>query len=440
MTEAALIPVVVLPFLVDPYLKRCSVCSRGVRAGVHTHTVSIRCQGPRQVAPIDVRCFEITFKLAPPRVHLCGGLRYVDLGQTGPYTVVLHGSGANSGQWLLCRLVSVAAGRADVTVFPNYLPGFAHLAVDGGVDELADKVLPQLDALFGGAAEEAEVHILGHSLGGLLLAELLQRRARAGARARYRLGHALLLAAPLRGSELLGWALRTAPEGAIRLLRLREPPHTDFLPRCTKGVELSGLVRSACAGTSSRSDLACSVTLVSGGTDFIVRPESGLNCPAADEDTAAASPSTDAASWVYVEALGHYSAVAVGPFWEVPEVRRVLGVPPDEPHPPLREPKPAKNVRGQRSFGQGPGHSGHAHAHEGRARDDVTIWKFIRLPLQDAFVAGFVCAQVELRAGAGPPRTHSVSTDTRDSSRHAAATRTSARHASTCIGHSHRTT
>ena len=104
---------------------------------------------------------------APERVQVDGRqIRYLKLGDGGEPVVLLHGFGGDLNNWLFNH-EALSAGRA---VYALDLPGHGGSSKDvgdGTVGFLAGVVAGFMDALGLGA-----VHLVGHSLGGAVAAEL----------------------------------------------------------------------------------------------------------------------------------------------------------------------------------------------------------------------------------------------------------------------------
>jgi pyruvate dehydrogenase E2 component (dihydrolipoamide acetyltransferase) len=98
-----------------------------------------------------------------------GTLRYLRQGEEGDDVVLLHGFGGDLGNWLF----AAPALAADHTVYALELPGHGGSSKDvgaGDLEYLVDAVGQFLDAL-----SLARVHLVGHSLGGLVAASLALR-------------------------------------------------------------------------------------------------------------------------------------------------------------------------------------------------------------------------------------------------------------------------
>jgi pyruvate dehydrogenase E2 component (dihydrolipoamide acetyltransferase) len=98
-----------------------------------------------------------------------GTLRYLRQGETGEPVVLLHGFGGDLNNWLF----ATPALAADHVVYALELPGHGGSSKDVGAGDLAflvDAVQHFLDAL-----ELERVHLVGHSLGGLVAASLALR-------------------------------------------------------------------------------------------------------------------------------------------------------------------------------------------------------------------------------------------------------------------------
>eukprot|EP00929_Paragymnodinium_shiwhaense_P044967 TRINITY_DN23033_c0_g1_i2.p1 TRINITY_DN23033_c0_g1~~TRINITY_DN23033_c0_g1_i2.p1 ORF type:complete len:608 (+),score=55.20 TRINITY_DN23033_c0_g1_i2:95-1918(+) len=312
LREFVLVPIIIIPFIVDPYLSR-----------------------------------------------------FVDKNPTADttYLFVLHGSGANTGEWILGRFMLTIRGYGDHTLWANYLPGWMHVANDGGVDHLADKILPEIAREVEGivasrtSKEKVNVVIMGHSLGADLTAELMHRlydkhaKLNAGAAAAARLflssariQEVICLSGPFRGSRVLGVLQRILPKSIYHFFELDEPPNIDFYEGSVKSEQLIRYVQNELIGATQHFAWSGPVTLFCGGTDWIVTPVSGLCCvgpgdqasiePARSQDGCGLDGLGDAGvsrqvekRFCYVSNVGHYSIVACGPLWH-----KVLGV--------LRGPEP----------------------------------------------------------------------------------------------------
>ena len=296
LREALLLPMIAVPFVLDPYLKK-----------------------------------------------------FVDRKTGSHYVFLLHGAGANSGQWLLGRLFLLLRGFDGRVYYANYLGGFAHVEAVGGVDDIAERILvPQLGAELQRlldlrpSGSPVEISLFGHSLGADLIAELghrvyfepdgpqpgLYSRGLASLRdPRVAFRNLVTLSGPFHGSAALQFFKAHLPPGAYRRF-FGDPPNPDFEFGSAKAKELARYVHKELVFGGRPWGL----TQIGCGTDWIVVPESGL-CEA-EWDTRVPCRNTTGAgprSFVYVEAVGHYTSVAVSPVWR--RVLLALG--------PLREATPA---------------------------------------------------------------------------------------------------
>ncbi len=255
--------------------------------------------------------------------------RFVDRAPRGPahYRIILHGSGANSGQWLLGRCAMTAKGFGDYCLWPNYLGGFSHTGARGGVDFLADTIIPQIEEELAelatglvGSPRKIEISLVGHSLGGLLVAEMIHRwffcaekptkafsMSEGGS---VQIRDVVCLSAPFRGAPILSFLKRWVPFSE-KLDFFNTQPHVDFFPRSRKVQELSSNVRKELLAGRAVPKHVGRILVVAGGTDWIVPPRSAF-CVENGEDR-----SDETAKMVYLEGLGHYSLVAVGWFWDL---------------------------------------------------------------------------------------------------------------------------
>ncbi|HEX5900382.1 MAG TPA: acetoin dehydrogenase dihydrolipoyllysine-residue acetyltransferase subunit [Solirubrobacteraceae bacterium] len=107
---------------------------------------------------------------APEVVHVAAGnLRYLRQGDGGDAVLLLHGFGGDLNSWLFAA-PALAQGH---TVYALELPGHGGSSKDvgpGDVDSLVDAAVQFLDAV-----DIERVHLVGHSLGGLVAASTALR-------------------------------------------------------------------------------------------------------------------------------------------------------------------------------------------------------------------------------------------------------------------------
>lgn len=151
---------------------------------------------------------------------------------------------------------------------------------------------------------------------------------------RIQIRNVFLLSAPLNGSDLLAWAIRTVPKFITKCLKLHEDPHPDLMPDSKKSVELRDFLSKHIVNSSTRRLIPFNFNYfqMNGGTDFIVRPTSGL-ATTIDSGTVTNTnvspklentpdncqngvPRVSNVEFIYFESLGHYSVVAVDTFWK----------------------------------------------------------------------------------------------------------------------------
>lgn len=104
----------------------------------------------------------------------------VEASEQQHYKIFLHGNGVNAGQWLLGRTSQGLRGETENILYVNYFKGPIAIKEDGNVDQLMDKILPNLvesmeKVLLASTHKPVEFSFVGHSLGGDLVVELLRR-------------------------------------------------------------------------------------------------------------------------------------------------------------------------------------------------------------------------------------------------------------------------
>lgn len=279
--------------------------------------------------------------------------RFVDKtahGTDNDYYVIFHGSGANSGQYLIGRLLLTIRGKAHRTYFPNYLSGPLHISPAGGVDSLTTNALRQLEDEVSEILAERpalDLTLMGHSLGGDLVVEILhriyfpakdslqtrgQQIEHVGAQPyqalrdkRVAVRNVALLSTPFHGSRVLSLLLDSLPSFVSSCLGFNSMPHPDLVEGSRKCSELASYLHEEILF----SHMPWNVCLLCGGTDWIVQPKSAFCVMTDGRD----SPSIRARSphgrmdqfqrakakrdFVHVGSTGHYSIVAVGQFWNL---------------------------------------------------------------------------------------------------------------------------
>jgi triacylglycerol lipase len=134
----------------------------------------------------------------PPDTHVRG--------RPAPPVVLVHGLAATHTCWFALRRALRADGR---TVLPfNYSPWAS------SVDELADRLTTFVEDVRAATGAD-KVHLVGHSLGGLIIAQALTRRRLAG-----RVDLVVTLASPFGGSP---WADLLPIGPLVRALRPGSP-------------------------------------------------------------------------------------------------------------------------------------------------------------------------------------------------------------------------
>jgi pyruvate dehydrogenase E2 component (dihydrolipoamide acetyltransferase) len=149
---------------------------------------------------------EAAEKVAPRELDAGGRrLRYLELGEGGETLLLLHGFGADLNGWMFNQ-PALAQGRRVIALD---LPGHGGSSKDvgsGNPDELADAVEAALDAL---ALDR--VHLVGHSLGGVLAALVAARNPA-------RVASLTLIAPAGLGTEINA----TFIDGFVRMARRRD--------------------------------------------------------------------------------------------------------------------------------------------------------------------------------------------------------------------------
>ncbi len=138
-------------------------------------------------------------------------------GQATPPVVLVHGFAGSHTCWFALRRALRADGRTVLSF--NYSPWAS------SVDELADRLAEFVEDLCAGTGAD-KVHLVGHSLGGVIIAQALTRGRLAG-----RVDLVVTLASPFGGSPLAGllplgpllWSLRPGSP-LLRHLAATPPP------------------------------------------------------------------------------------------------------------------------------------------------------------------------------------------------------------------------
>ena len=108
---------------------------------------------------------------AGAQTEMAGGIRYLKQGEAGEPVVLIHGFGGDLNNWLF----ALPALAEEHTVYALDLPGHGGSSKDvGDGTGLTDAVIGFLDAV-----DLDRPHLVGHSLGGLVAAQVAARgRAR----------------------------------------------------------------------------------------------------------------------------------------------------------------------------------------------------------------------------------------------------------------------
>jgi hypothetical protein len=136
--------------------------------------------------------------------------------------------------------------------------------------------------------------LVGHSLGALLLTDLLAEHALAGPKLHARehdtrsgcaqlarWDRVILLSGPFRGSDLLGWLHRRVPMPILSIVGLAGDPalscQHEFVPGSETGIRLTEILRACMDRThADDSETGVAVSLATGALDVCVRPHSAL--------------------------------------------------------------------------------------------------------------------------------------------------------------------
>jgi triacylglycerol lipase len=127
-------------------------------------------------------------------------------GRTAPPVVLVHGFAGSSTSWFAVRRALRADGRTVVSF--DYPPWAS------SVDELADRLIETVEDVLA-ATGAGKVHLVGHSLGGVIIALALMRERLAG-----HVDLVVTLGSPFSGSPWAGM-LPLAP--LVRALRTGSP-------------------------------------------------------------------------------------------------------------------------------------------------------------------------------------------------------------------------
>jgi pimeloyl-ACP methyl ester carboxylesterase len=271
----------------------------------------------------------------------------------GRFIFLLHGSGANSANYCFGRFFLALNGHKTNVVFFNYLGGPIKTSPRGNITTLSAEVARQFettlyDKILEKDADDRQgttrsstgglmrLTVLGHSLGALVLTDLLACtlaahgpaaatiRAHAHAIGRdhaqlVRWERAILLSGPFGGSDLLGWLHRHIPIRILSIMGLAGDPaltcQHEFLPGCESGRRLTDALR-ACIDRSQTDEAAVAVSLATGALDFCVRPHSALPFGADASGCALQGPRKSPSSSRLFEDVGHYTIAASSSVWD----------------------------------------------------------------------------------------------------------------------------
>jgi len=174
----------------------------------------------------------------------------------GPTVVLVHGNGINEGQWVIGRILLALEGIKVVRV--NYLTAgclCTEAPATDGLPEVSDTFRAALD----GCSQDAELLLVGHSLGALVSV------AAAADEAEKRVRRVVAVSGPFRGSDLLGWGVS---RGLHRLL------WPFGLPPLLRDLAPESEAQQQVLALESRFEGKVHVESIAGALDPIVRPGS----------------------------------------------------------------------------------------------------------------------------------------------------------------------
>jgi pimeloyl-ACP methyl ester carboxylesterase len=201
----------------------------GRPTGRHGMSGPVRCRQPisravigatREVKATAAAVWGVSADLARDAWPRTCGPRHVqaalgDPGRTAPPVVLVHGFAGSSTTWFAVRRALRADGRTVVSF--DYRPWAA------SVDELADRLIETVEDVLA-ATGAGTVHLVGHSLGGVIIALALTRDGLAG-----HVDLVVTLGSPFSGSPWagmlpLGPLVRALQPGSPLLRRVAAAP------------------------------------------------------------------------------------------------------------------------------------------------------------------------------------------------------------------------
>jgi pimeloyl-ACP methyl ester carboxylesterase len=186
-----------------------------------------------------------------------------DRGRTEPPVVLVHGLAASSTGWFAVRRALQTDGRTVVTF--DYAPWAS------SVDELADRLVEQVQNVRAATGAD-RVHLIGHSLGGVIIALALTRESLAG-----HVDLVVTLGSPFSGSPWagllpLGPLVRALRPGSPLLRRLAIAPAPAGVRWLAFAATLDAMVPAHSAVPANRRVTRVMVD-VSGHSGLLVHPE-----------------------------------------------------------------------------------------------------------------------------------------------------------------------
>eukprot|EP00658_Telonema_sp_P-2_P083645 TRINITY_DN9115_c0_g1_i2.p1 TRINITY_DN9115_c0_g1~~TRINITY_DN9115_c0_g1_i2.p1 ORF type:complete len:251 (-),score=33.50 TRINITY_DN9115_c0_g1_i2:155-907(-) len=180
-------------------------------------------------------------------------------------TTLVHGLGFNESQWMPLRIHLAIQGHHSHVLSVNYLTGALSTDVPEGhgLTQLRDALARQLDPLL---QRDCTLNLVGHSLGGVLSADLAQHCG-------VSVGKTVCISAPFQGSALLQVAIRVLPRCVRGTLGMEDCVHADLLPGSAALAEVNLRVQQALGNG------AANIWFITGRMDPIVLEQDAQLCP-----------------------------------------------------------------------------------------------------------------------------------------------------------------
>ena len=191
------------------------------------------------VAPCMVASELLTLVAGAFSSVLCGLCECRPAPRTGAILILLiHGSGFNQSEWLPLRAYLATHPRVGPTYTVNFGGLCWHNKSSSIHDIAVDRILPVLELMFHDTGARKAI-LVGHSLGGLIAAEVAEKVAKSG-----EILKVITICSPFLGAPILELAAKVCPAQRTDQQMRVGSPHLQAL--CAGILHKEGQDRGAC--------------------------------------------------------------------------------------------------------------------------------------------------------------------------------------------------